>query len=89
MSEIRLVLKSEAMGPLYDRHVVSAVEQTRFARPLNRSVSGRAYASRVPQNRAATKDFFEKMAVEGRCEPFLGDAQFLWMRLQQRQRQAA
>jgi len=49
----------------------------------------RAYASRVPQNRAATKDFFEKMAVEGRCEPFLGDAQFLWMRLQQRQRQAA
>jgi len=51
--------------------------------------NGRAYASRVPQNRAATKDFFEKMAVEGRCEPFLGDAQFLWMRLQQRQRQAA
>jgi hypothetical protein len=40
LSEIRLVLKSEAMGPLYDRHVVSAVEQTRFARPLNRSVSG-------------------------------------------------
>ena len=53
------------------------------------SLDPRAYASRVPQNRAATKDFFEKMAVEGRCEPFLGDAQFLWMRLQQRQRQAA
>jgi hypothetical protein len=50
---------------------------------------GRAYASGVPQNSAAAEDFFEKIAVERRGEPFLGDAQFLGMRLQQRQRQAA
>jgi serine/threonine protein kinase len=51
-----------------------------------RGTPARAYASPILQNTVATQDFFEKSGVQGRSEPFLGNAQLGRMRLQQRQR---
>ena len=46
----------------------------------------RAYASPSLHFTAGTEDFFEKLRVQGRCQPFAGHALFARMLFQQRQR---
>ena len=56
---------------------------------LNDHLAGivrRAYASPSLHFTAGTEDFFEKLRVQGRCQPFAGHALFARMLFQQRQR---